>query len=83
MRILLKLIVDFGMSKTLIANDYYTKEEGSIPVKWCAPEVLNYNKFSVESGIYFLISNLNKFRLLVIGNCTLGDIQLWNGKLKK
>ena len=32
-------IADFGMSRDLIAENYYVTSGGKIPVKWTAPEV--------------------------------------------
>lgn len=46
-------IGDFGMSKTLIGKDeekYYDRRPP--PVRWCAPEVLQFYTYSVESDIW-------------------------------
>ena len=32
-------IADFGMSRDLMDENYYTSHGGMIPVKWTAPEV--------------------------------------------
>ena len=32
-------IADFGMSRDLMNENYYTSHDGIIPVKWTAPEV--------------------------------------------
>jgi len=38
-------IADFGMSRDLLDQSYYTISGGKIPVKWTAPEV--YTALSV------------------------------------
>ena len=35
-------IADFGMSRDLIDENYYTTSGGKIPLKWTAPEVRGY-----------------------------------------
>ena len=32
-------IIDFGMARDLLREDYYTSSGGMVPVKWTAPEV--------------------------------------------
>ena len=32
-------IIDFGMARDLLREDYYMSSGGMIPVKWTAPEV--------------------------------------------
>lgn len=44
---------DFGLARVLEKNDMYTAKEGAkIPIKWTAPEAVNYNKFTVKSDIW-------------------------------
>ena len=45
-------IADFGMSRDLLDDDYYVAHAGKIPIKWCAPEVLNYRKYSTASDVW-------------------------------
>ena len=40
---------DFGMAK-MMAKEYYKTDDKTIPVRWCAPEVLQFGKFSSHSG---------------------------------
>lgn len=40
------------MSRSIGNKEYYLKQETSIPVKWCSPEVLEYGKFSVQSDCW-------------------------------
>eukprot|EP01119_Soliformovum_irregulare_P018086 TRINITY_DN5484_c0_g1_i1.p1 TRINITY_DN5484_c0_g1~~TRINITY_DN5484_c0_g1_i1.p1 ORF type:complete len:659 (-),score=199.30 TRINITY_DN5484_c0_g1_i1:45-1919(-) len=43
-------ISDFGMSRE--TGDYYTSKSNLIPVKWTAPEALQYGKFSSSSDVW-------------------------------
>ncbi|XP_065904641.1 uncharacterized protein [Dysidea avara] len=45
-------IADFGMSRDLLDENYYITSGGRIPVKWTAPEALNYRKYSVQSDVW-------------------------------
>ncbi|XP_060764092.1 tyrosine-protein kinase SYK isoform X3 [Neoarius graeffei] len=47
-------ISDFGLSKSLTSEkDYYeSKGHGKWPVKWYAPECMNYFKFSCKSDVW-------------------------------
>lgn len=46
-------ISDFGLSRHFLKDDhYYTSKGGKIPVKWTAPEALNYKKYSTKSDIW-------------------------------
>lgn len=47
-------ISDFGLSKALGADDNYYKARtgGKWPLKWYAPECLNYHKFSSKSDVW-------------------------------
>ena len=43
--------IDFGMAKLIaIEQEYYKIDDKTIPVKWCAPEVIEFGKFSSQSG---------------------------------
>ncbi|XP_030074137.1 tyrosine-protein kinase ZAP-70 [Microcaecilia unicolor] len=47
-------ISDFGLSKALAADDSYYKARtaGKWPLKWYAPECINYHKFSSKSDVW-------------------------------
>ena len=45
-------IADFGMSRDLQDDAYYTSHGGLVPVKWTAPEAIMYKKYSVRSDIW-------------------------------
>jgi len=44
-------ISDFGLSRS-IENSYYKSEDSHIPIKWSAPEVLEYGTHSMKSDVY-------------------------------
>lgn len=44
---------DFGMARELLEKEgQYKMKEGTIPIRWCAPEVLQVGKFSTKSDVY-------------------------------
>ncbi|XP_065899234.1 uncharacterized protein [Dysidea avara] len=45
-------IADFGMSRDLLDENYYVTSGGKIPVKWTAPEAINYKKYSGQSDVW-------------------------------
>ena len=40
------------MSRDLMDETYYISHGGKIPVKWTAPEALNYRKYSAASDVW-------------------------------
>ena len=40
------------MSRDLAEDDYYISHGGQIPVKWTAPEALQYKKYSTASDMW-------------------------------
>ena len=40
------------MSRDLAEENYYVSHGGMIPVKWTAPEAINYNKYSTASDVW-------------------------------
>lgn len=45
-------ISDFGMAREQEETEYYHSRGGALPVRWCAPEVLEQRKFSVRSDMW-------------------------------
>jgi len=45
-------ISDFGLSRSVESTFYTAAEEGEIPIKWSAPEVLEYGTHSTKSDVY-------------------------------
>lgn len=45
-------IADFGLSRDLQSEDFYLSHGGKIPVKWTAPEALQYRLYSPASDAW-------------------------------
>ncbi|XP_064400769.1 tyrosine-protein kinase Srms-like [Halichondria panicea] len=45
-------IADFGLSRNLQNEEYYRSHGGKVPVKWTAPEAINYRKYSSASDVW-------------------------------
>ena len=45
-------IADFGLSRDLDAENYYTSSGGLVPVKWTAPEAIRFRKYSTASDVW-------------------------------
>ena len=45
-------IADFGLSRGLKDEDFYLSRGGKIPVKWTAPEAMQYNLYSSASDVW-------------------------------
>jgi len=44
-------IADFGLSR-MVEGDIYESDDQMIPLKWCAPEVLCYGRYSSKSDVW-------------------------------
>ncbi|XP_067840569.1 tyrosine-protein kinase Blk-like isoform X2 [Heptranchias perlo] len=44
-------IADFGLAR-LIDNEYTAREGAKFPIKWTAPEAINYGTFTIKSDIW-------------------------------
>ena len=45
-------IGDFGLSRDLNKENFYVSHGGKIPVKWTAPEALQYRLYSTASDVW-------------------------------
>ncbi len=45
-------IADFGLSRDLQDQEFYVSHGGKIPVKWTAPEALEYRRYSTASDVW-------------------------------
>ena len=45
-------IADFGLSRDLMDDNYYISQGGKIPVKWTAPEAIDYRRYSTASDVW-------------------------------
>ena len=57
-------IADFGMSRDLMDENYYTSHGGMIPVKWTAPEVLTTSTYPAVT--WYSLSTTRSTPLLVM-----------------
>jgi len=44
-------VADFGLSR-LTESGFYKTDDRTLPVKWCAPEVLRYGEYSTKSDVW-------------------------------
>ena len=74
-------IADFGLSRDLQNEDYYVSHGGKIPVKWTAPEALNYRKYSTASDVWsygVLLYEIWAMGIKPFHNCTNSEVCLVN-----
>lgn len=45
-------VCDFGLARFVMDDDYTSSQGSKFPIKWAAPEVLNYTKFSSKSDVW-------------------------------
>ena len=45
-------VTDFGLSKAVEITSYYKSDNTQMPIKWSAPESLQYGKFSTSSDVW-------------------------------
>uniref|UniRef100_A0A1I7XFE8 receptor protein-tyrosine kinase n=1 Tax=Heterorhabditis bacteriophora TaxID=37862 RepID=A0A1I7XFE8_HETBA len=45
-------LTDFGLSRSLDYDAVYTASRGKLPIKWLAPESINYREFSMASDVW-------------------------------
>lgn len=56
------------------SGEYYKSSGGKIPVRWCAPECINFRRYSVASDVWVSIPlnlNLNLHPGLLVHVCTI------------
>nr|XP_056709381.1 tyrosine-protein kinase Blk [Euleptes europaea] len=44
-------VADFGLAR-IIENEYLAKEGAKFPIKWTAPEAINYGVFTIKSDVW-------------------------------
>ncbi|XP_068194417.1 tyrosine-protein kinase Lck [Antennarius striatus] len=45
-------IADFGLARVIEDNEYTAREGAKFPIKWTAPEAINYGTFSIKSDVW-------------------------------
>uniref|UniRef100_A0A1I7ZGS0 receptor protein-tyrosine kinase n=1 Tax=Steinernema glaseri TaxID=37863 RepID=A0A1I7ZGS0_9BILA len=43
---------DFGLSRCVDEDSFYTASRGKLPIKWMAPESINFRRFSAASDVW-------------------------------
>ncbi|XP_051530738.1 tyrosine-protein kinase Lyn-like [Myxocyprinus asiaticus] len=49
---LLCKIADFGLARVIEDNEYSAREGAKFPIKWTAPEAINYGSFTIKSDMW-------------------------------
>ncbi|KAG8451571.1 hypothetical protein GDO86_003681 [Hymenochirus boettgeri] len=45
-------IADFGLARVIVDNEYTAREGAKFPIKWTAPEAINYGTFTIKSDVW-------------------------------
>ena len=45
-------LADFGLSRWLEVESYYKASKGKLPIKWMAPESINFRRFTTASDVW-------------------------------
>ncbi|KAM4795875.1 tyrosine-protein kinase Lck [Rhinophrynus dorsalis] len=45
-------IADFGLARVIEHNEYTAREGAKFPIKWTAPEAINYGTFTIKSDVW-------------------------------
>uniref|UniRef100_A0A3B4A407 Protein kinase domain-containing protein n=1 Tax=Periophthalmus magnuspinnatus TaxID=409849 RepID=A0A3B4A407_9GOBI len=45
-------VADFGMARFVLDNDYTSSQGSKFPIRWSAPEVIRYGKYSSKSDVW-------------------------------
>lgn len=45
-------VADFGLARLIEDNEYTAREGAKFPIKWTAPEAINYGTFTIKSDVW-------------------------------
>ncbi|XP_066431114.1 tyrosine-protein kinase Lck [Eleutherodactylus coqui] len=45
-------VADFGLARMIEDNEYTAREGAKFPIKWTAPEAINYGTFTIKSDVW-------------------------------
>ncbi|NXP88249.1 HCK kinase, partial [Passerina amoena] len=45
-------IADFGLARVIEDTEYTAREGAKFPIKWTAPEAINYGSFTIKSDVW-------------------------------
>ena len=54
----LHYVADFGLSRWIDTDTYYKASKGKLPIKWMAPESINFRRFTTASDVWMFGSFL-------------------------
>uniref|UniRef100_A0A8C6TXU3 Tyrosine-protein kinase n=1 Tax=Neogobius melanostomus TaxID=47308 RepID=A0A8C6TXU3_9GOBI len=60
-------VADFGLARLIEDNEYTAREGAKFPIKWTAPEAINYGTFTIKSDVW-------SFGILLTETVTYGRI---------
>ncbi|KAM4842429.1 tyrosine-protein kinase HCK isoform 2-T2 [Thomomys bottae] len=60
-------IADFGLARVIEDNEYTAREGAKFPIKWTAPEAINFGSFTIKSDVW-------SFGILLMEIVTFGRI---------
>ena len=52
-------LADFGLSRWIDTDTYYKASKGKLPIKWMAPESINFRRFTTASDVWMFGANLS------------------------
>lgn len=50
-------LADFGLSRWIDEESYYKASKGKLPIKWMAPESINFRRFTAASDVWMFGKN--------------------------
>jgi focal adhesion kinase 1 len=54
-------LADFGLSRWVEDQSYYTSSKGLLPIKWMAPESINFRRFTTASDVWMFGKTMKVF----------------------
>lgn len=67
-------IADFGLSRWLTEgineHEYVTKNCGKIPIRWTAPEAINFHRYTTASDVW-------SYGIVIWEVCSFGERPYW------
>ena len=60
-------LADFGLSRWIDTDTYYKASKGKLPIKWMAPESINFRRFTTASDVW-MFGESHSFRVFMAYN---------------